>query len=253
MSWAEGFCGQATVYAEKYNTDGTLFGSVFILGNVTSQKKTSNNEAVDLVSRMYGTAGSSFGTRMNKAPSTLALMGNTFFKEVWEIEMLGTAVDNAGGSVTDEPFTAVHDKPVFIGFPGAVIDTDGITDAATGLTVYTEGTDYTYDAQTSLFTALSTGTITDGEDLFADLIKPTTGYKIAGDTELSKSFRLIIKGKNERTGRNFTRIIHKFTPLPTGDIDDVQAEDQSWTFTGSMELPAGFTSPYDFYYDDGSA
>lgn len=250
MSWSDGFCGQATVFAEKYNVDGTLVGHSFVLGNVTSQKKTNNNESVPLISRMYGTAGSSFGSRSKKAPPGLELTGNTFFKEVWEIEMLGGAVDNAGSSITDEPFKAVHDKPVFLGFPGAVIDTDGITDAATDAVIYT-ATDFEYDVQTSMFTALSTGTITDGEELHGDLTEPSTGYKIEGDTELSNSFRLVVKGKNERTRRDFTRVIHKFTPLPTGDIDDVQGEDQSWTFTGTMELPAGKESPYDFHYDDG--
>lgn len=247
MSWADGFCGQATVYAEKYNTDGTLSGSTFVLGNVISHKKTSNNEAVPLVSRMYGTAGSSLGTRTKKAPPTLELQGNTFFKEIWEIEMLGAAVDNDGSSVTDEPVVGVHDKAVYVGSPGAALD--ALTDD-TGVTTYVEGTDYTYDQQTSLLTVLSTGSITDGQDLLADLTKPSTGYRVDGETELSKSFRLIIKGKNERTDRDFVRVIHKFTPLPTGDINDVDPEDQVWTFTGTMEVTADHSSPYSFHYTD---
>lgn len=248
-----GLYGQGNVLTEKWNTDGTMAGSVVDWENVVSYKITSNNENVPRISHKYESAGSALGSVGKKAPPGLELSGDSFFKEIWEAQMMGTATDNDGSSVTDEPFTAVFDKAVFVGLPGAVIDTDGITDAATGLVTYVEGTDYTYDTQTSLFTALSTGTITDGEGLFGDFTKPSTGYAVKGEVETSQSFRVIVKGKNAETGRNFTLVVHKFTPTPTGDVDPLAYDYQQWTFSGTMEVPPGLTSPYNLYYDDGVA
>jgi hypothetical protein len=246
----KGLYGQGDLYAEKYNTDGTLSGHLVDWENVVSFKITSNNENTPRISHGYADAGSAVGSVSKKVPPSLELMGGAFFKDTWEVQSMGTATDNDGTSVTDEPFTAAHDKPVFIGLPGATIDTDGITDAATGLTVYVEGTDYTYDTQTSMFTALSTGSITDGEALHGDLTKPSTGYKVEGEIDPVKIFRFIIKGKNAETGQNFTLVVHKATVSPTGDVDPLAYDYQQWTLSGTLEVPSGGTSPYDMYYID---
>lgn len=82
-------------------------------------------------------------------------------KFAWQLATLSSAPaaqTQAAGDVTDEDVTAKLDR--YVALANQIVSSVVVKDAATGLTTYTNGTDYEIDAQMGMIRCLSTGTIT---------------------------------------------------------------------------------------------
>ena len=84
-----------------------------------------------------------------------------------------TSPYTASNTVTDETFTAAYDTAVFLDHVGLTSSSATVT-SLDGLTVYTEGVDYTIDLDSGSITVLGTGGMADGSD-----------YLISYETEAS--------------------------------------------------------------------
>jgi flagellar hook-associated protein 3 FlgL len=74
-----------------------------------------------------------------------------------------TAPYTVSNSIDDETFTSVYDTAVDLDHTG-LITTSVVVTSLDGLTVYTEGVDYTIDDKSGSITVLGTGSMADGAD-----------------------------------------------------------------------------------------
>jgi len=138
--------------------------------------------------------------------------------------------------------TSIPDRWVEIGLN--MVDALVVKDS-TDTTTYDEGTDYEVNTRLGLVKALSTGTIPDGAVLHVtgNKLAITGGSSMSAMTKSNVRVRIKLDGQNFEDGRNFITDVYQMRLNPTSDFSLVGEEFVDVTFEGTLETPAGYTTP----------
>jgi len=159
------YSGQGVLYVANRNANGTPAGFVDI-GNCSALMV---NPSIDSFDHQESRTGKNFTDkrikRMVRAEVSMTL--DSVAKEALELYLFATNTQNASATITDEVVTAVHNKIVKLSRMN-VTAISAVTNTA-GTTTYVAGTDYeVVDLKQGLIRILSTGTITNGQQLHVD-------------------------------------------------------------------------------------
>lgn len=238
-----------------YDSAGAFLGYAKDPINVTEMTPTpGEGEQRDRVSRMRDTFGQALDSVTLPAPWTLTFTTDSIGRDILRALFLGTDQDIAvaSGSVTGEALTAQHDKWVPLEFPQVDNATPPVVTDDTGVTTYTEGTDYLIDLRNGMIQAISTGTITDGESLLVDYsYGARTGFRINGATANELTVAMLLDGRSLRqadSGKVVRWLAKQVTLRPAGGNDIKSNEWVAPQFTGTLITPTGENQP--FFYEE---
>ena len=115
---------------------------------------------------------------------------------------------------------------------------------STDTTTYTDGTDYTYDRKWGTLIVLSSGSISDGDDIHVTLSANdiTDGKTLTSFTVDKKEYRLTYQGRSSK-GRNEKHVFEKVSIAMEGDRV-LKSGDKEYTvikFTGAVLKHNGVT------------
>ena len=141
--------------------------------------------------------------------------------------------------------TDIHDRWVEIGLH--MVDALVVQDA-TDTTTYTAtgaDPDYEVNARLGMIKALSTGAIADGAVLHVtgNKLAITGGSVMEAMTKANVRVRFKLDGQNYDDGRNFITDVYQMRLNPTSDFSLIGEDFVDVTFEGSLETPAGYTTP----------
>lgn len=229
------YSGQGRFYvAERHATTGAPMGFTE-LGNIPSlsidiettkyehKESQTGNRAVDLsiIQEKKGTFTMTL-ENINGFNLALALWGNTAVTGVT--------------AITDEQIVAYHDLPVPLAQPNVnSTPTPVVGDDAVPTTTYTVDVDYTIDLVHGTITALSTGSITDGQTIFVDYT-PKATTKVEAFTESSMERWLRFEGLNTIDGSSVVVDMFKASFDPLTGYGLINEEIAAIELTGNVLL-----------------
>lgn len=244
-----GFLGTGDLRMDRLTSAGVAQG-LMLLGNAIKFEIQPNAEQKDLVSRKRDTAGQVLASVTKQQPTAFSVTFNEFDKDLLAAAFMGTATTQAGAgaAVTDEALTAVHDKGVEVAH--REISAVTVTDSA-GTTTYVANTDYTVHTRLGLITALSTGSITDGESLLIDYTwAAQNGYDVVGATQPMVKCRFLLDGKNDVNGKKCIVDVYEANVKPSSPIDFLSDEYAEITLEGTLITPTGESEPFKIDYHE---
>ncbi len=252
MSFLEGYKGAGDVSMQLL-VGGVPTGALVDAGNINSLLPALTPERQEIISRRRETAGNAIDSVNARTPLKVTWKGNTLFKFVWDLLLMGTTTDYAGATVLVEPCTVrVLDEWQQLGdqevFPAHALDQ--ITDDEVGTTTYVLNTDYEYRAQDGAVKFLSTGAITLAAVVFADLTAPSEGYEVEMNTVTEKTVRIQVDGVNEFNDKATFLQLYQVSGMPTSSPNVLAGEIQEYEFEGTCEVPSWATSPGKWHYID---
>jgi hypothetical protein len=239
---AQSFIGAGDVYVDRLTAAGVKQGSVKIgIGKLEIKPNVELKEQTSKGRDSYGQVIASVA--INK-PAEMTMSLTQVDRKALAIALLGDDVAHAvvGASVTAEAVTARLDKGVFMA--NRIVSAVVVQDDA-DLITYVLGTDYTLDARLGLITALSTGSIVDGDVLHVDYTYGAeAGYKIKGATQPLVKMAVFLDGKNMVDGASCYVTIHEATVSPESAVDFLADDFAEIELKGSMATPSGMTEPF---------
>ncbi len=163
------FSGQgAVLLADRDVSDGSPLGFLPV-GNVSALTIAIEREEFEHKESCTGARAIDL-TITQEISATVTMVMESINRENLELALFGASSVVAGASVVDEPITARHDK--FVGLAHINVTAVVVTDS-TGMTTFVLDTDYNLDARFGTICVLSTGAITDLQDLLVDYTFPT--------------------------------------------------------------------------------
>ena len=232
------------IYLEEYAADGVTLGNKIYPGTTdvvsfnTDLEKIEHNDTEDEVQTLDG---EDVTKRNINIAFTTADINNTFNK-------IAYLASEAALTQTEQTATAVviastvHGKVEEIGYK----DITSLTvQDALDTTTYVEGTDYTYDRKWGTLIVLSTGSITDTDEihLTVDANAITDGVSLTSFAVDKREYRLTYHGHSSK-GRNEKHIFEKVSIAMEGDRNLKSGGDQAYTtinFTGAVLKHNGLT------------
>lgn len=120
-----------------------------------------------------------------------------------------------------------------------------------GDVTYVLGTDYEINARLGLIKFVA-GSALAGEAQAAITLDhaAVTGATIQGMTKSNIRIRLVVDGVDLDSGRDFMLVVHQLRLKPSGDVTIKGKKFIEAKFEGTMETPAGKTSPFDLTFFD---
>ncbi len=180
--------------------------------------------------------------------STIAFSMNRYDPKIVAAFFMGSAVDiTAASGAYTATVTAIHDKWVPIGeinLTTCVVKDDTDTTTYVGAE---EDPDYEVNLRLGMLKVLSTGTISDGDELnISGNKEAATGSKITGATSPSINVGLYLDGKNYIDGGDIKLRVWQAQIRAEGDFD-LLAEGgfPELSFTGTMITPTGKSWPFE--------
>lgn len=246
-----GFIGSGDLYMDRFDDDGNAQG-LYPVGNAVKFAIAEDAEIKERESRMRGTYGQVLDSVPIKKPAKISITLNDLDAENLALVLFGTVSDIniTGAVITDEALTARHDKWVELLYRNITAASVTITDS-TGVTTYVEDTDYEVDYRLGMIKALSTGSITDEEALLVDYTYGNlTGKKIAGSAKPIIKCSLKLDGENLVDQRDCIVRVLEAVLKPSGEMDFLADDFNEIDFEGTLNTPAGQTSPYEVEYMD---
>lgn len=230
------FRGQGKLFAADRDPNGAPTGLLF-LGDMTSSDMTPNMERSETIENTTGSGGvgSSF---LKRAQYDVSIVMRSIRHDHLARALHASDTARAGASVTDEAHTGYHDA--FIKLEHTNVSAVVVTDD-TGVTTYTEGTDYALYANEGMIEILSTGGITDAQPLLID-------YSYAAQHHLkvsphNKEIYLVFAGKNSADNDKMTRCEMYKMKLDPGALSMITDDTTDTTLNGTLLLdplrPAG--------------
>jgi len=223
------------IYLEEYASDGTL-GDKFYPGTTdvvsfnTDLEKIDHNDTEDEEQVLDG---EDVVKRNMTIAFTTADINDTFNR----LAYLSSEVALTQSAVTDEAVTiasALADKVEDLGFKDI---TALVVKDSTDVTTYVEGTDYTYDRKWGTLIVLSTGSISDADELHVTLTANaiTDGKTLSSFQVDKREFRMTYQGRSSK-GRNEKHIFEKVSVAMEGDRT-LKSTEKAYTlisFTGAV-------------------
>lgn len=169
-------------------------------------------------------------SEMDKSGLAIALMGTS------------SAASQASGTVTDEAFTAKHDK--WVPLSKARVSSVVLTTAPAG-TTYTLGTDYLVNAELGMIKVLSTGAIANNASLLVDFAHASiTKTEILGATSPSVRAEFILDGKNLADDTPCVLTVHEGVVASDAAVDFLSDQFVGIPLPGRLVTPAGYSAPF---------
>jgi len=201
--------GQGPVFIGRRDASGNPIGLKFI-GDVSQVELTPSVDTVDVLENVTGNRNiaASFRTKVEYA---LAITMKSVKPEHLAEALQGSVTTKTAGTVTGEAIKGWHDA--FTKLANVKVSNETVTDS-TGTTTYTAGTDYILHGDEGMIEVLSTGAITDGQDLLID-------YDYAAQSEVkanpqAEDLVLVFSGLNRaRSSKRGRLTIHKVNLDPS--------------------------------------
>lgn len=243
-----GFLGSGRVYVDR-KEDGVFKGYKYV-GNTTKFEIKENTEKKERISKDHSNYGSALDTVYIKQPADVNISLDDLDKDNLALVFMGNAssLSVSAGTVTDEAQKA---------YPGSLllasqrnISAVVITDSS-GATTYALGTDYEItDAKTGLINILSTGSITEGQDVLVDYSHAGfTSNKVEGGTNSSIIMRVLFEGVNQVNQKKSVVRVFQAILAPTTGVDFKSDDFTTIELAGTANVPTGKTAAYEVETD----
>lgn len=241
----KGLIAGGDLYMDFYNDAGNLTGSV-LAGNAKKLEIQVETETKENPLNGRDTLGQTADAYTRITSTSISILFNRYNPELLAANFMGSATDQTAAA---GPYTAtingIHDRWVSIGEFG--LDTCAVKDS-TETTTYVKGTDYQVNLRTGMVMALSTGAITDGEELkISGNTLPKTGQKITGATRPMINVALRLDGKNYTDGSSVIVDVFKAQLRADSAFDFMGEEFPELSFSGTMLTPAGKSWPFEVF------
>lgn len=161
------------------------------------------------------------------------------------IALLGTvaALSQGAGTLTDEVVTAKLDK--WVPLSKANLQAGTVVTNSAGSTTFVNGTDYIVNPRYGWIKALSTGSITEGQQLKVDATYDAiTGDLIRGSTQNQIRAKFKLDGKNFVDDSDVSVTVHEGVIAAESAFDFLADNFNAISMPGRMKVPAGATEPY---------
>ena len=213
--------GRGILYFAQFDDNGNQLGELD-LGNCSSFALTLDTTKLAHYSARQGlrVKDKEVVTELN---ATGSFTMDEYSKENLCLALFGTTLQESQStaSVTDEAVTAYVDR--WVKLANRSVSSVVVTDSS-GSTTYVENTDYRIDATTGRLFILSSGSITDGQDILVDYSAAALTYdSIRAFTKSSVEGFLRFVGNNQ-SGPNYEAEIWKCSLSPNGDINFLAEE-----------------------------
>ncbi|OQW92827.1 MAG: hypothetical protein BWK78_00425 [Thiotrichaceae bacterium IS1] len=228
----------------KRLTDPVDIGFV-AAGNAVKAEIEIETESKERLSKQKG----SYGTALDsvvipKPPKFNVTVDELAERRMLAIALMGTVTVEtvAGSTVDDEAVTVTHDQ--FIALAHQNISAVTVTDS-TGVTTYTEGTDYELNLSLGWISALSTGVIADSASIKVSYTyAASNAFTVKGNTQSIIKCEVMLDGINKADGQKVVFHAHRWAVSPSSAMDLLGDEFVSSELSGTLELPAGKDEPY---------
>lgn len=245
LSQAQGFIGAGDVLIAPINSDGSL-GKMVDIGNTTKLAIKPNSSIKEQKSKKRDSYGQVLETAALQEPAELSVTLETVNREGLRYAFMGedAAYSQASGTISNEETTAVLDG--WVRLSKEEISSVVLTNSA-GTTTYVLGTDYVLNTRLGMYKALSTGAITDGQELLADFSHAAfTGAAIRGNVQPQIRAQLLLDGINKVDDSIGILEVYEVVLSPSSEFDWFKDDFNTIELTGKLKTPAGKTEPFIF-------
>lgn len=223
------FRGQGPLHLSRRNADGSPVGYLFI-GDVGEVSMTPNVDRGNVIENVSGSRAIA-ASWLNSVSFNVSFSMRSVKPEHLAMNLQGANTVVAAGSATDEPHAA--GLGLMIALSKVKVSNVVVTDS-TGVTTYVVNTDYVVHADIGAVEILSTGSITDAQDLLIDYDYAAQHHVDADPQNLAYS--VLFAGINTADDDKQTRCeIFKFKPDP-GAFDLISTEAAQSPVNGVAEL-----------------
>ena len=223
------FRGQGKVFIGDRDASGNPAGLIFV-GDLSSGELTPNMERNETIENVTGSNGVG-STYLKRAQFNINLAMRSIRHDHLAIALHGSDTAKAAASVTDEAHNGNHDA--FIRLQHTKVSSVVVTDD-TGVTTYTEGTDYILYADEGMIEILSTGTITQGQALLVDYAYAAQHHVKVSPHNLDKY--LVFAGKNSADNNKQTRCEMYKVKLDPGVLSLITEDTTDMAISGTLQL-----------------
>lgn len=239
---AQSFVGSGDIYLDRLTSAGV--GQGFVRVGAGKFEIKSDADIKEQVSRGKNTYGQVMATVAINKPATVTIQLTQVDRSALAIAFLGTDVtyNTTSGTVTDEVITALTDKYVRLAHRNV---SDVVVTNNTATITYVNGVDYELVKRIGMIKALSTGAITNLQELKVDYsYNAEQGYKIQGATQPLVRMSVFFDGRNLVDGSNCFVTVYEAQVAPDSGIDFLQNDFADITLKGKMVTPAGKAEPF---------
>lgn len=158
-----------------------------------------------------------------------------------------TTISVTGSTISNESITVIA-KDTYIALSKRKIATSPapVVTNSTGVTTYTETTDYVIDHDNGLIYITPASTIAAGVLLVDYTYGNASGYKIEARTQTNIIGKFLFTGENLDSGEIIRVTADSVELSPDGDFSLISADGAFLEFglTGTIKLPTGYANPY---------
>jgi len=221
------FSGQGPLFIGSRDAAGNPAGLVFV-GDLSEASLTPSVETAEVVENVsgQGAIGNSF---TKKVEYQLSITMRSVKPEHLALALQGAVTTKIAGSVTDEAHKGYLGKMIPLDNPK--ISTVVVTNAA-ATTTYVVATDYIVHADEGLIEIVSTGSITEAEDLLIDYAYASQDHVKVAPANAEKY--LVFSGMNRANNNKQTRCEIYKVKLDPGVLGLIQEDQAEMPITGRI-------------------
>lgn len=243
---ARGFLGAGDLYIARYNSTTGEFDPFDGPFESTKFEIKPNSDLKEMSSRGRATYGQVIESVPLPKPSDLSVTLAEVNRESLAMALFGTASEiNQGSGTISETIKARMGKWVQISKENLASLGFAAKDSA-GTTTYTIGEDYEVNWRLGMIRCLSSGAITEGQDVkLSGTYNAITGTKISGATQSQ------VRAKFRLDGINFADQLPSIVDVweavltPDNAFDFLADKFAEITLKGRLKTPAGKTDPFE--------
>lgn len=217
-----------TTLNEAYIGSGIVYIAGRDVGNCSNVNFSIEQETK--TQRNYRGGGGNAASVTNVTAVKLSMELNNFSNKNLALALRGLIETITADAVSNESVTAVHDGMAATAF---MLDKDltvTVTDN-TDVTTYTVGTDY--EVTPAGIKALSTGTITDGQELHVSYTKKA-GNVLQALVDSGVDVPVVLDGINDSSGKPYVVKVHRWKPSPTSGLGLISDDFSSFSIEGEV-------------------
>lgn len=244
------------VYLDLY-VDGSLTGFVGPINCTKFSLSPGKADSLDRISYMRDSFGQALDSVVFPGVSSLAIETDDAAAEILQYALLGdlsTISDSQGTIAGGDPDTVYAKMGKWVKLANRNVASVVVKSVETTPQTFSATTDYTLDAIAGMIFIKTTGQITDGEDLDVTYnYGARSGKQIiaAMQTEVRAFVRM--DGKNLANQQKVEIIVPEAVLTPSGELDIAGKKFVSFSLSGSLVTPEGYTGPFTYREITGTA
>ena len=168
---------------------------------------------------------------------SVSVESDEFDKNTLAMAFLGTTTTTTHAAASTQTANVTLIEGEWVDFSG------GAPVADVSITGLVEGTDFEVDAQAGLIMAIAGGAGAGAQNVDFDDVA-ASGYTVAGQTVATLRCEVLLVGENLTSGEKVRFTAGSATLSPSGDLDLLSDDFNTFTMSGLLEVPTGETSPY---------